>query len=226
MNEQHVSTDGAWTAFETTTVGNPTGIAVQAVNIVTGAALSVVSNGFDNERPNISGNLMAYESDVLGNSQVSVYRIDTGQTFQATNSTFDEHLNDINGNLLTYVDNRSGSDQIYDSVLTFAANVSSDVRVTGTGLLYSRVTRTFNCTLTATNTSGRTLAGPVQLALTNLTAGVTLVNATGTFSGSPFVTVRGVATLAPGQSASVALELSDPSNAIINFTPVMYSGGL
>jgi hypothetical protein len=62
------------------------------------------------------------------------------------------------------------------------------------------------------------------LVLTSLTSGVTLANATGTFSGSPYLTVPSASVLTPGQSATVDLRFSDPSNAKINFTPVVYSG--
>jgi len=238
LNEQNVSTNGNWIAFETSSIseccgsvrsaqtrGN-SGISIEAINMgaPTPTPVTVANNGFDNQRPNISGNLIEYESNVLGNYQIFLYRTDTGQTLQVTNSRYDERLNYINGNLATYVDDRSGSDQIYDSVLTFAANVSSDVRVTSTGLLYSRVTRTFDGTMTVTNISGQALTGPMQIVLTDLKAGITLANATGTFNGSPFITVPGVTTLKPGQSASVALQFSDPSNAMINAVPVVYSG--
>jgi sugar lactone lactonase YvrE len=100
----------------------------------------------------------------------------------------------------------------------------TNVAVTSTGLLFSRVTRTFNGTVTITNTGQQAITGPVQLVLTNLTAGVTLANATGTTNGSPFITVPAVSSLGPGQSASVNLQFQDPSNRSIAFTPAVYSG--
>jgi hypothetical protein len=62
--------------------------------------------------------------------------------------------------------------------------------------------------------------------LTRLTAGVTLANATGDFSGSPFLTVPAVASLAPGHSATVGVQFQDPSFGAINFTPLIYSGNI
>jgi hypothetical protein len=76
------------------------------------------------------------------------------------------------------------------------------------------------------NTSGQSIAGPIEIVLTNLTAGVTLVNATGTFVGNPYIAVLASGSLAAGQSANVAVRFSDPSNALIHFTPVVYSGSL
>jgi hypothetical protein len=105
-------------------------------------------------------------------------------------------------------------------------SVSSLVSVTSTGLVYSRVTRTFSGTLTVLNTSGQSIAGPIEIVLTNLTAGVTLLNATGTTAGNSYVTVLPSGSLAPGQSANIAIRFGDPSNALIHFTPIAYSGGL
>jgi len=51
---------------------------------------------------------------------------------------------------------------------------------------------------------------------------VTLVNATGSISGSPYLTVPAIANLAPGQSVTVSVQFKNPSNATINFTPVIF----
>jgi len=102
----------------------------------------------------------------------------------------------------------------------------SEVAATASGLAYSRVTRTFNGTVTITNISSGTISGPFSILLTGLTTGVTVANATGTFSGSPYLTVPAVASLAPGQSATVGVQFDDPSFGTINFTPVVYSGSL
>jgi len=105
-------------------------------------------------------------------------------------------------------------------------NVSGLVSVTSTGLVYSHLTRTFNGTLTVKNTSGQSIAGPIEIVLTNLTAGVTLLNATGTTAGNSYITVVPSGSLAPGQSANIAVRFGDPSNGSIHFTPVVYSGSL
>jgi large repetitive protein len=106
------------------------------------------------------------------------------------------------------------------------ANVSGELSVTSSGLVYSHLTRTFSGTVTVLNTSGQSIAGPIEIVLTNLTAGVTLVNGTGTFVGNPYITVLASGSLPAGQSANVAVRFSDPSNALIHFTPVVYSGSL
>jgi hypothetical protein len=105
-------------------------------------------------------------------------------------------------------------------------NVSNQVRVTSSGLLYSRASSTFNGTVTVTNTGAGTISGPIQVALTNLTAGVALTNGTGIFTGNPYVTIPAVTSLGPGQSASVPVRFSNPSKVAITFSPVVYSGSI
>jgi hypothetical protein len=104
-------------------------------------------------------------------------------------------------------------------------NISNSVSQTGSGLVYSRVSKTFSGTITVTNTGSTTLSGPFQLVLTGLPSGVTLNNATGTFNGSPFITLA-PSTLAPGQSVVISVQFTDPSMTRITFAPVLYSGTL
>lgn len=102
----------------------------------------------------------------------------------------------------------------------------TQVATTGSGLAYSRVTKTFSGTVTVTNISGTTLTTPTsfQLLLNSLPAGVTLANTTGTFNQCPYITIPALTSMAPGQSVTVAVQFSNPSNAIINFTPEFYAG--
>jgi hypothetical protein len=102
----------------------------------------------------------------------------------------------------------------------------TQVSATASGLAFSRVTKTFNGTVTIRNIGVGTLNGPLQIVLTSLTAGVTLANATNTFGAIPYLTVPATTSLAPGQSASVAVQFSNPSNSTINLTPVIYSGSI
>ncbi len=103
-------------------------------------------------------------------------------------------------------------------------NVSNQVSVTTSGFLYNRVARTYNGTMTVTNTSASPIAGPIDVVLTVLTAGVTLANSNGSFNGDPYLVAPGVTILNPGQSATLTLTLSNPGNVRIDFTPVTYSG--
>jgi hypothetical protein len=98
---------------------------------------------------------------------------------------------------------------------------TSQLSTAASGLLYSRVTKTYNGTVTITNVSGGTLGGPFQIVFTSLLPGVTLANAVGITPGGPYIN-SGVGSLAPGQSVTVGVQFSNPSNAAINFTTVVY----
>jgi pectate lyase-like protein len=102
---------------------------------------------------------------------------------------------------------------------------SSEVTTTASGLAYSRVSQTFNGTVTIKNISSGAISGPFEILLTGLTAGVSLVNATGQVSGAPFVVIAAVSLL-PGQSVTVGIRFKDPSFAVVKFVPVIYSGGI
>jgi hypothetical protein len=117
LNETTPSTDGAWIVFETQSVTAPAGVAIEAINIDTGEIRTIADNGADNTRPNISGNLITYESNILSNRQIFVYDLAQGDTFQVTSNTHNERLNDILDNLVTYVDNRNGNDGVFASYI-------------------------------------------------------------------------------------------------------------
>jgi hypothetical protein len=103
---------------------------------------------------------------------------------------------------------------------------SSQIATTASGLAYSRVSQTFNGTVLVKNTGNSAISGPLQILVTGLPPGVTLVNATSNFSGTPYLTAPAVASLAPGQSTTVNVQFKNPTNATITFTPAIYSGSI
>ena len=103
---------------------------------------------------------------------------------------------------------------------------STNISSTASGLAYSRVSQTFNGTVTINNISGSAIGGPVQVIFMSLPTGVTVANSSGSFYGNPVITVPSITALGPGQSATVAVQFKNPSNAVINFTPVVYSGSI
>jgi hypothetical protein len=107
--------------------------------------------------------------------------------------------------------------------VTKASNVTSLVKITSTPFQYKSSTKTYNSTVTVQNASQQSIAGPIQLVLTNLPAGVTLSNATGTTGGSPYITVTSQG-LSAGRSASVTIRVQAASAAQISYTPLVYSG--
>jgi hypothetical protein len=91
---------------------------------------------------------------------------------------------------------------------------------------YSRVSQTFNGTVTLTNISSSAISGPLQIVFFGMPVNVTLVNTTSNLSGTPYLTVPALASLAPGQSATVSVQFKNPSNATINLAPAVYSGSI
>jgi hypothetical protein len=115
------------------------------------------------------------------------------------------------------------------SVLNFSItpvdNVASQMRIVQTGFSLNRVTKLWTATMTITNTSASAITGPVDVVLNGLPASVTMSNSTGTYGVSPYITVS-ANDLAPGASASVYIEFTNPNGVSIAFTPVTYSGAI
>jgi hypothetical protein len=102
----------------------------------------------------------------------------------------------------------------------------TQVAATASGLSYSRVSQTFNGTITVKNVSSSVIGGPLQIVFFGLPAQVALANATGNLSGMPYMTIPAVSGLVPGQSVTVNVQFKNPSDATINLTPVIYSGSI
>ena len=99
-------------------------------------------------------------------------------------------------------------------------DVTSQTTALGSGLTYNRATQLYSGTITVTNKGAQTIAGPIDVLLTNLSAGVTLTNAAGTSSGSPYITTAGP--LAPGASVTLAVQFTATGNARIGYTSKVY----
>jgi len=106
-----------------------------------------------------------------------------------------------------------------------STDVTGQVSITSTGLIYSRVSRVYTATVTITNTSGSPIDAPLQFLVTNLApAGTTLVNATGTTGGNYYITAQSTGTLAAGASITVGAQFGAPAGTTITYTPKLYSG--
>jgi hypothetical protein len=102
-----------------------------------------------------------------------------------------------------------------------AADVTSMFKITSTAFQLSG--GTYNSKVTVQNTSGHVVAGPLQLVLTNLPAGVTLANATGTTGGNPYITLVG-SSLSAGKMAAVTIKLQASSPSQLSYQAAVYSG--
>jgi hypothetical protein len=98
----------------------------------------------------------------------------------------------------------------------------NNVQVTRSGYVRDRRTGTYAQQVTITNNTTGALTGPFYVVLDSLSANATLANPTGTTAtyaplNAPYILVPG-ASLAPGASANVSLQFTNPSNAAISYT--------
>jgi hypothetical protein len=103
------------------------------------------------------------------------------------------------------------------------ADVSGGVRIHQSGLTFDSATSTYTGTVTFTNRSPETIAGPLQFQLEGLSSGVALVNKTGDKGGVPYITLAD-ANLQGGDAVSVTVVFSNSSKANISYTPKLISG--
>lgn len=101
-------------------------------------------------------------------------------------------------------------------------DVTGYIRTTGLSMAYNRSTGKFVGNFLLTNTGSISLSGPLQLQFDNMTAGVTLDNATGYHNGAPYITLpQG---LEPDSSVTVPLVFDNPAKAGMNYDVKIYSG--
>ena len=115
-----------------------------------------------------------------------------------------------------------GSDAFVAKISPFVP-VTSECSTVISGLTFNRKTQTFQGTIQITNIGGRSLAGPLQMELQDLVAGVTLVNATGMDNGNPYLTTT-PSGLAAGASVTVPVSFSNPTRVGINYNVQVFSG--
>lgn len=120
------------------------------------------------------------------------------------------------------------SDQVEGGQLFLLHEVAPAVTVKRGGFLRDRRTGTFNQEVTFTNNNASALTGSFHLALDGLSANAVLSNKTGDTTtalpaGSPYITVSS-GNLAPGASATVTLQFTNPSGAAINYSARPLSG--
>jgi uncharacterized protein len=109
------------------------------------------------------------------------------------------------------------------SINIVPVNVSGAIQATNGGWVYNLATHLYVQTITLKNVGTAAIAGPIQMLIGNVPAGVTVANASGIYNGSPYVTAN-VMALAPGQSTSVYLQLKASSVSGLNPTKTEYSG--
>ena len=79
--------------------------------------------------------------------------------------------------------------QTVNSSAPAPTNVTSQTSYTLSGTTYNPGTGNFYQNITVKNIGATPIQGPIEIDLTDLTAGVTLVNASGSYQGSPYITL-------------------------------------
>jgi outer membrane protein assembly factor BamB len=127
VDETNPATSGPWVMWRAQAHGALTST-IEGINLDTLERRVIADNGAVNRRPSMdmdpSIDLVTWESNVTGNWDVFVYRMQTGVTYQVTTDPADQFLNDVFGNLVAYVDTRGLSEDIYVSKLEFPPPVA------------------------------------------------------------------------------------------------------
>ena len=111
-----------------------------------------------------------------------------------------------------------------------AVNTTSQVSVTRGGLQLNRVTQRYVQQITLRNTGASSLAGPITLVVDGLSSNATVFNKTGTTAceaptGSPYINVSpGGNVFGPGQTLTLTLDFTNPSNQGITYTTRVLAG--
>jgi hypothetical protein len=110
-----------------------------------------------------------------------------------------------------------------------ASDMSAPVTVTRGGFSFNFGNGRFQQKVTIQNTGANSIAGPISLALDNLSANATLANANGLTScaapsASPYIAVVAGSGLAPGASASVVLQFTRAGSAGITYNTRVLAG--
>jgi len=155
--------------------------------------------------PLAKGNAYASSKDYTHSSDLNTLQ----KVFQVTATTPTGFLNDAaNPTLDGTVDL---SDMFKPGVIP---KTIPNVRVNVSKVTYNRASKTATQTITVTNLLSSTISGPINIALDDLTPGVTLINSNGSSNEqeeSPYITVvDSSSSLAAGDSASVTLQLKVP----------------
>ena len=101
-------------------------------------------------------------------------------------------------------------------------DVTGYIRTTAYGLILNRATGKYAGNFVLTNTGSIPLNGPLHLRLDNLTAGVTLFNATGSHDGAPYIAVP--EGLAPDASVTIPLLVTNPAQVTVSYDAKIFSG--
>jgi len=211
VDNRFVTTPIAVSAVKPGITGGPT-VSANGADEDSGIVWAVTTQANRNDRQ-AAGTLRAF---LAADVSKEIYNSDTNGA-RDTLGAFTRFAPPVVANGKVYVLTQSKAVNVYG--LLCGTNVSSLVSV-DTGVRTVAPNKTYAQTITVKNTSSHAIGAPFDLALDNLTPGVTLTNATGTTScaspaGSPLIRLTDAPLwVAPGASFTAALAFTAPSDDI------------
>jgi len=204
------------------TVGAATHFSVSAPSsATTGTSFSVTVTALDAGGNTATG----YAGTVHFTSTDGSATVPSNSTLSSGTGTFSATLATAGNQTITATDTVSSSITGTGGQINVAPSYTqiSTLSISAAGPNYSRITKLYSVTVTITNAGGSAITGPIELAFNALPSGMTLANSVGTApNGSPYLTIP--SSLAPGASASVVAQFSNPSNILIPISITAYSG--
>jgi hypothetical protein len=222
INNRFVTTPAAVSAVKPAMTGGPT-VSANGSDIASGIVWAVTTQ--DSKGDQVPGTLRAFRASDVSQE---IYNTDMNNARDALGD-FTRFAPPVVANGKVYVPTQSKTVNVYG--LLCGSNVSSLVSV-DIGTRKAAPKNTYTQTIIVKNTSSHAIGSPFDIALDNLTPGVTLTNATGTTScasptGTPLIRSAGAPLwLVPGASFTTALTFTSPSNDIrFNARVISGSGG-
>lgn len=103
--------------------------------------------------------------------------------------------------------------------------VTSSISAIPSAFALNRLTQLYTGSVKLTNVGATPIQRPISMVLANLTPGVTATGTSGTAPGiGPYYLAPGTLALAPGESVTVPVQFSNPTNVRISFVTRVFSG--
>jgi hypothetical protein len=168
---------------------------------------------------------LPFNNDEETSGIIDITSIMAGSTLHKGNPREAWYISSDQAHYLTSGANPLTAAQVEGGQLFAIHEIAADNNATVTrgGFVRDRLTGKYVQKVTITNNNAAALNGPFYLVLDALNPANSLSNSSGTTTinsptGSPYIVVPG-SSLAPGASASVTLQFTNPANAAITYTP-------
>ncbi len=160
----------------------------------------------------------------------------TGQSIEV----FGTHTFTVTGEfaISVTIDGPFGATATSGASTVVATDVTNDVGITRSGAIYNRSTKLFYGSLSITNNTAASLSGSLDILMQGLTSGVTLAYASVSIGSTTYslpinqygsgdqiihIPQNLASSLLPGKTLTIALRFSNPSLALFDYIPKLFS---